>query len=387
MTRHLRGGRGVLAGAVLVLGLAVGAGRATASPAPVPRNFHATSITWISALHGWVLGAAPCGDTHCTYVLTTYDRGKTWQRLGRIRTPVAHIGDPDKPGVTEIRFATAQVGYAFAPYLFHTTDGGRTWTRMTIPGGDKQVFDLAANRTRAFALTSACRWMDFTQTCRTQLKAWHTNRLAGTGWSRISMKLPFSTRGDVAVHGRAVYVVDPRADLGQPDRFYASTDHGQHFAARKVPCVARLGIALVQAVPTSATDVALLCVGNPGFSKAEKSVYTSTDAARTDHFAGMTGEFGYRSQLAVSPTGNLAVASESDGSFIYINNTHGGTKWTMVWASSDGGAGWNDIGYTDNRTAWVIRGPLGGPSFSERGRLYVTHDAGKDWHVHSLRSA
>jgi hypothetical protein len=56
-------------------------------------------------------------------------------------------------------------------------------------------------------------------------------------------------------------------------------------------------------------------------------------------YAGMMGANGYQSQLAVSRSGDLAVASVSDGSFIYINNTRGGTTWTTVWASSDGGAG------------------------------------------------
>jgi len=100
----------------------------------------------------------------------------------------------------------------------------------------------------------------------------------------------------------------------------------------------------------------------------------------------MMGAYGYQSQLAVSRSGNLAVASVSDGSFIYINNTHGGTRWTMVWASSDGGAGWNDIHYVTDREAWIVRGApswlLNGP-----GKLYVTHDAGKNWYIHPIRSA
>jgi photosystem II stability/assembly factor-like uncharacterized protein len=100
----------------------------------------------------------------------------------------------------------------------------------------------------------------------------------------------------------------------------------------------------------------------------------------------MMGAYGYQSQLAVSRSGNLAVASVSDGSFIYINNTYGGTAWTMVWASSDGGTGWNDIHYVTDREAWIVRGApswlLDGP-----GKLYVTHDAGKNWYIHPIRSA
>lgn len=81
------------------------------------------------------------------------------------------------------------------------------------------------------------------------------------------------------------------------------------------------------------------------------------------------------------------MASQSDGSFLYLNNTKGGRSWTRVGATGDGGAGWNDITYVNNHVAGVIRGPLAGPSFSERGKLYVTRDSGRTWYLHPIRSA
>jgi photosystem II stability/assembly factor-like uncharacterized protein len=368
-------------------GLATAASGSTAAVTAVPQGFAANSVTWVSPLQGWVLGHAPCGAKECTYVLGSINGGKTWQRLGAVAAPVARIGEPSQPGVTEVHFATANLGYAFAPYLFHTANGGRTWAKMPIPGSGGQVLDLETSTSTAFMLVSPCKWASF-HNCTGQLSLWRST-LTGTGWTRIPLQLPVSTRGDVSVHGGGVYVVDPQVDVtGAKDKFYASTDGGRHFTARSVPCdkPATPNVALEQAVATSATDVALLCVGNPGFSKAEKFVYTSTDAARTYHYAGMMGQFGIQSQLAVSPSGNLAVASVSDGSFIYINNTHGGTKWTMVWASSDGGAGWNDIAYVTNTEAWIVRGA---PSWLANGpgKLYVTRDAGKDWFIHPIRSA
>lgn len=371
--------------ALLTMGaLPVASPGAAAGTVAVPKGFAANSITWITRLHGWALGRAPCGTKACTHVIDSTDGGKTWRRVGGLAAPIARTGFPDRPGVTEIRFATARVGYAFAPDLFRTSNGGQTWSRMTIPGGGRQVFDLAANASTAFALVSACRWAEFTPNCRTQLSLWRANTHSGNGWTRVRLRLPWSTRGDVAVHGRSVYVVDPQEDItGGRDRFYASTDGGRRFAARGVPCdkPATPGVVLVQVVPTSAENVALLCVGNPGFSKAQKFVYTSTDAARSYRYAGTMGVYGYQSQLAVSRSGNLAVASVSDGSFIYINDTHGGTTWTMVWASSDGGIGWNDIQYVTDTEAWVVRGV---PSWLDNGpgKLYVTHDSGKDWYIH-----
>lgn len=375
--------------AITAGGLAAAAsGNPAAAVTPVPRGFAANSVTWVSPLRGWVLGHAPCGAKVCTYVLGSTNGGKTWQRLGIVAAPIARIGEPGQPGVTEVRFATANVGYVFAPYLFRTTNGGRTWAKMPIPGGGGQVFGLETSASAAFMLVSPCKWASF-HNCTGQLSLWRASTLTGTGWTRIPLRLPLSTGGDVAVHGRSVYVIDPQVDVtGGKDKFYASIDGGQHFTARAVPCdkPATPGVPLVQAVATSATGVALLCAGNPGFSKAEKFVYTSTDAARSYHYAGMMGVWGIQSQLAASRSGNLAVASVSDGSFIYINNTHGGTKWTMVWASSDGGAGWNDIQYVTNTEAWIVRGV---PSwlFNGPGKLYVTRDAGKNWYIHPIRSA
>src|SRR5581483_6481929 len=116
---------------------------------------------------------------------------------------------------------------------------------------------------------------------------------------------------DVAVHGSTVYVVDNQLLHGKPDKFYASTD-GVHFAPRPAPCSHAQDLALLQAVPMSATRVALLCDGNPGFSKAVKTVYVSADTGKTHRYAGMTGLFGIQAELAASPAGNLAVAASSD---------------------------------------------------------------------------
>src|SRR5215467_5911132 len=98
----LRPGVVAVTAAVTVAGLASAAGGSAAAAAtPVPRGFAANSITWISPLRGWVLGHAPCGGTVCTYVIGSTDGGKTWQRGGSVATPIARIGEPDRPGVTE----------------------------------------------------------------------------------------------------------------------------------------------------------------------------------------------------------------------------------------------------------------------------------------------
>ena len=341
----------------------------------VPAGFEANSVTWLSAQRGWVLGAASCGTNACAEVVGTTDAAKTWRLIGTVPAPIAESGG--RPGITEIRFATPAVGWAFGTYLFRTSTGGKFWARVPIPGGGKQVLALAAGPAQTYAVVAGCAWG--AGICPRPLSFWRIPTGGRGGWTRIPLRLPPNDGADVAVFGATVYVLDEQLQFGRPDLFYASTD-GRHFTARPAPCNHAKDLALIQAVPMSADRVAMLCDGNPGFSKAVKTVYVSADTGKTDTYAGQMGLFGIQAQLAASPSGNLAVASTSNGSFIYINDTHK-QAWTMVEGIGDGGAGWNDITYVTNSQAWVVYRPA---DSSGTGQLWATHDAGLHWSIAKL---
>jgi len=343
--------------------------------ASVPAGFEANSVTWLSAQRGWVLGAAACGKNACAEVIGTTDAAMTWRLIGTVGAPIAEFGG--RPGITEIRFATPAVGWAFGTYLFRTSTGGKFWARVPIPGGGKQVLALAAGPTQTYAVVTGCAWG--AGICPRPLSFWRIPTGGRGGWTRIPLRLPPNDGADVAVFGATVYVLDEQLQFGRPDVFYASTD-GRHFTARPAPCNHAKDLALIQAVPMSADRVAMLCDGNPGFSKAVKTVYVSADTGKTDTYAGQMGLFGIQAQLAASPSGNLAVASTSNGSFIYINDTHK-QAWTMVEGIGDGGAGWNDITYVTNSQAWVVYRPA---DSSGTGQLWATHDAGLHWSIAKL---
>jgi photosystem II stability/assembly factor-like uncharacterized protein len=337
----------------------------------VPAGFRANSLAWVSARHGFVLGAISCGATPCAAVIATRDGGRTWRLAGRLAVPITNLG-LGRPGVTGIRFATPAVGWAFGPGLYRTGDGGRSWAREAVPGHGTQVLDLATGGGHAYAVVSDCGWGP--GLCGRPLSFWRTTAGRGRAWARIPLDLPGNGAAGVAVSGSTVYVVDSQVIVGRSDTFYASTD-GRRFASRPVPCANAADAGLVQVVPVSVTRVALLCDGNPGFSKAVKSVYVSDDTAKTDAYAGRMGLAGIQAQLAASPSGNLAVASWSDGSFLYINDSHR-TAWTMVAGLGDGGAGWNDITYVTGTRGWVVYGPADAGGI---GQLWVTRDGGRRW--------
>ena len=356
------------------------AGSNAAPMAAVPKGFRATATSWTSASRGWVLGTELCGPKYAncrgSQVIGTTDGGKTWHLVGRLTASIPKIGQGGS-GVREIRFGTDKAGWAFGPALYRTTNGGRTWKRVPVPGGGKQVLDLAVTRTSVYVVASPCGVNG--GLCNGRLTAWRA-RLTTASWTRMRFPRPLhvNVAANVAAYGASVYVIDTTVEGTRPTQFYASLDGGRHFSARPNPCPASTIHQLIQAAPTSATKVALLCDGNAGFGKAVKTVYVSRSTGKKDRFAGRISKWGIQAQLAASPSGNLAVATWSIGSFIDINDTKGGTTWHQIIGSGDGGAGFNDITYVSNKVAWVVGSPAS--MFPAYGRLLKTTDAGRHWH-------
>jgi photosystem II stability/assembly factor-like uncharacterized protein len=344
----------------------------------VPKGFRASAMTWTSASDGWVLGAKSCGlRQNCapSQVIGTTNGGRRWHLVGTLGARIPKLGNPNGT-ITEIRMATSKVGWIFAPGLFRTSDGGKTWAKAPIPGGGAQVLDLAVTPSAAYAIVSPCAYMRGICS-KGPLTAWRTST-GGTAWSKMTFPraLHINVSANVAAFGNSVYVINPLIDGPRAVQFYASTDGGAHFAARHNPCPAITVHSLIQAAPYSATKVGLLCDGNPGFSKAVKQVYLSADNGKTTTYAGQMALFGVAAELSVSPGGNLAVESWSDGSFIDINDTHG-TTWHQVIGSGDGGAGFNDITYVSNKVVWVVGAPAS--MFADYGWLWKSTDAGRKW--------
>jgi hypothetical protein len=352
-------------------------GTVAARAAGAPAKFKAASLSWRSPEQGFVLGAAPCAKKTCADVLGTTNGAKSWTTLGQVPYAVTAQNQDSATGVQELYFGSATVGWAFTPSLARTVNGGKTWTKLTIPGGGKQVLDLASGKAGVYLITSACKL--FT-TCKTPLTLWRSASLTGK-WSREPVTLPWSDGASVSTAAGTVYVVDGNQTKTSNGTLYASTD-GRHFAARPSPCKLSQDLGLVQAVPTSSTGLAVLCVGNPGFSKAVKTVYLSKNTGRTYTSAGTAGALGIPAEIAVSPAGSIAMASWSNGSFLYLNSTHKKT-WKMVAGLGDGGDGFGDLQWVSSKVAWAVHGPIT-LFHGNLGTLYVTRDGGQKWSSYSF---
>jgi photosystem II stability/assembly factor-like uncharacterized protein len=369
----------VALGAALIAGpAAAGATREQAgpeSPAAVPDGFRAQSVTWVTPGLGWLLGTATCeGGEPCTPVLRTRDGGRTWSAAGDVGAPLA---PPGEPGVADVDFAGPLRGWAFGPSLHTTADGGRTWREAPLPGGGQRVLDLVAGPATVYAVVSPCAIGEPPWECTEPPTLWRApaTPFGPARWRPVDVDLPVGAEAELAQWGRTAYVVG-QLPPPTPDAFYATTD-GVRWSERPSPCDKEgNGEVLVDVAPTSPSDVALLCVGSAGFSRAAKTAYRSTDAARTTTSAGTAPELGILTELAATRSGTLAMASTSSGSWIYLDDT-GGTDWSTPVAEGDGGAGWNDLSFTTDRVGWVVYAPANW--FPGTGTLMRTGDGGRTW--------
>ncbi len=353
---------------------------ASAARPGLPSGFAAQSQSWISPKVGWLLGSASCDQGTCTSVIGTTDGGKSWNPLGQIDAP---LGFDDKTGVTDLRFADAMHGWAFMPSLWATNDGGVTWAKKSLPGGGHLEEGLSADSTAAYAIVSPCTLNQ--GDCTDPSALWKTKPGSGT-WRKVSsVTLPaFTSFGtaSVAQFGSVAYVAVPAfldSPAGSPaaaDVLYATTD-GKTWSTRPDPCDPSNDETLTGVAPISTTKVAFQCQADIGFGKAAKRALRSSDTGMTTKSAGKLPLLGITSQLAAAPNGNLAMASYSIGSWLYLNK--GGRTWSTQEDLGDGGEGWNDITFVSNSTGFVIHGPASCCGGFGPGELWETLDGGLTW--------
>jgi photosystem II stability/assembly factor-like uncharacterized protein len=343
---------------LLVVCTGCSAGRtATARPVrpKIPAGFLPEAFSAVSKTEFWLLGTGPC---HCSLLVHTTNGGRSFTKIGAPPLPIE--------GTTpSLEFADARDGFAFVPDsrspLYATHDAGSTWHRQ--PLGDALAVAIAGNT--AYAVTAGCS----AQRCvRFRLEK---APASSTAWRPAS--LPFVPDGALvalAARRSKVWLLGtPSGNRRAHDRLARSADSGRTFATGVGPCYSDLGGELSPAsenvvwafCPTGMLGGALRSA-NGGVSFAPLHTPALVNSAR----------------LAPASATTAVVFGNGAGSQL-LRTTDGGVSWKPARVPHKPTAvSW--LGFTDARVGYALV-QIGWDAAAkvERQALWRTTDAGAHW--------
>lgn len=293
---------------------------ASASTTPPPdnsvgvHNFVATDLTFVGTEDGWAIGNADClvGPGTCQAMVRTTDAGKSWHSMP---TPF--------DGVTGIRFATDQTGYAYSDSGFAmTTNGGATWTRESGGAVALETFDNNVIRVQVSppgGCPPGCRYT--VSTAPIGSDSWAPATLSGGSYAGDGVELVRSNRD-----AYLLVFANPASGAGTAwSTLFSSHDDGASWTRHDDPC----------AVPADKEADSVAIAASPGGVTAlcqVRAAGTGRDFFVVSRNAGadFTAEPGTipqftADQIAGDPTTVLAAA----GTGAYLS-TNGGTSWQLI---------------------------------------------------------
>jgi len=318
----------------------------------VPAKFHAMDFTAISGDTWWLLGRAPCAAKPCTSIVRTTDGGAHFVGLPAPRAPLS-TGGPHKDGVTQIRFADADDGYAFDPGLWVTQDGGGHWSRGVLSG---HVETLAIGGGRVFAV------VDRGTRGRTVLVE---STPGSSSWSTVATPDPI-VGGDLWVQGNDVFLQssfrDRSGDYAYGKRLVASTDGGHTWFTTKLP---------VPGLPCDFDQVDPPVLWERCATGMQSAVWISHDNGRRfrdNEARDPNGEqFSNGAMLAAASDTVAVVADDGDVKGLQRTADQGRTYRQV---GPPGRWVWTFVGFTDEQHGVAIGS----------GRVFRTEDSGLTWH-------
>jgi hypothetical protein len=347
-----------------------------ASRAPVPADFRPSSVTFVGADTGFVIGQAStpghCATQYCTSVARTDNAGRTWSGVA---APLA--GAPDgATGVSQIRFLNTDDGWAFGPELFATHDGGHTWAPVATSG--LRVTDLETVGDRAFALFASCTGGGPQFAARCTSFTLYSAPAGTANWAPVGA----STSGLAGVAASLV-LTGTRGYLLAPDgMLYSGAVNGAAWqAVARVPCA--VGSAQADGQPAgallaAATDTNLVFACVPPAVSGGQPVFTSANGGASWHpvaavagTAGTGGTAGTATSLAASPAGTVVLGTTAGIEVLPA----GSTSWQRAAAAGAGApaGGFGFVGMTTDEQGVAL------PANPGAGAVWFTFDGGQSW--------
>lgn len=324
-----------------------------------PNGFEPASVTFVSQSDGFVLGTAKsCAATACASIVTTTNNGASWQQMPSPPVPfVSRLSAAGaSSGISQIRFANLDNGWAFGPSLYATHNSGASWQQVQIPISGK-VTTLATAGGKVFAVVTNCN--NQTNVCSSSLIS---SSILNNSFTQVSGVVgPGAPNAMSNGFPIALYATPNGVNgfvlLGYKGNYPGTallygTNGGNSWAKFPDPCAGtNLEISSI-AMPNAAT-LDTLCSGGAAAGSSQK-ILMQTYNSQTKRLgsAPLAGDGG---QLASPSITSPVIASSSAASFIY-RSTNSGQSWITSAQYGDGGVGFYDFGFTTPTQGVAIHG-------------------------------
>lgn len=316
-------------------------------------------ITFTGGGNGWGLASADClqGSGRCTALLRTSDGGAVWQSRPNTPFHVAGVDGCSAPCVTNLRFATDQVGYAFGrDALFMTTDGAGSWQRLD--GGADALETLDGNVIRVSSDATDCP-----PGCN------YTVRVADVGsrdWRTVSLPGPAGAGDGVQLardgdHAYLLVLANPAGGAGRAtSTLWTSADDGATWRNRGEQCAADGGENDSRAL-TTASDGTVFLVCRDRTSGRQAIAVSTDDGSRWTTGPASLGA------ADVTAFGAASASTMLVGTDDTYRSTDGGRRFTRP----DGIGPVAYLGFASDTVAHAIA--------ADGRTIYTSTDAGKTW--------
>jgi hypothetical protein len=352
-----------------------------------PSNFQPTSVTFIGAQIGAVIGQAGhpghCFTQYCTSLAGTSDYGTSWYGVSAPLT-----GSPSGgTGVSQLRFLNLQDGWAFGPALYVTHTGGAHWKQERTSG--LRVTSLETADGRAFALFASCTGNTAAYAANCGSFSLYSSPDSGSRWLPVpgptsNLKLPGAVTGQAAtasllLAGSTGYLLAPSGQIySGPLTGAAWTLAGQAPAAPGAPgpggqpaggllAAGSLHLYELKATTTTAGD------------SQDKTFYSSADGGRSWQQAGTPPAAGIATSLAAAQ-GNLVVLATTEGIEV---STDGGASWKVMQTGPPnaraGQRGFSYVGMTGPQQGVAV------PADPMLHEVFITTDGGRSWQARPIQ--